>query len=468
MINIIKILTLLVGFGCSKSKDEDKTAPSPKQPVPMETEQPKQPQPTAFEDFEVDLGSISNLGAITQRTGTDKLHEQGFYGQNIRIAIFDNGYSGLNHSSGKRLPQQMKVMPFAGNALANSSHGTKMAEIIYGVASGLPQWTAESKGPQLFLYNTNGFSNLKTAVKEAVLNKIDVILYAQVWEYGDNDGTDGFINDVVRQATDAGILWINASGNFGESAYRSGFTIPENGSIQLPWEDKYLRMYVAVPKTNARIVLAWNDFDKSPDYRSPQNLDLHLFDSSMKNLASSLRDQNGGRDSTHSLFSAHAREILTVPLEAGIYYLGVDAKSRNFDSDAILTIAADGPGISFPDATGGDSLMAPAGNPGVLAVGAIDSRNTSVRIVDGKIVKPEVFVESAISFTDGTFHEGTSSASAIMTGAIAVWLSANGKVGLEKVRSAIETGLISASTRDFCLSRNQGCYPVPVLNFTNQ
>ena len=462
MKKIISSLIFISLISCSaKEKDSDQVKPTP--------DTPKAEEPAvSFQDFKVDLGTLKNLSSIVDETGTKKLQEKGFHGQNIKIAIFDNGYSGLNHSIGNRLPLGLSVMPSVGNNLANTSHGTKMAEIVYAVASGSAIWNEASSGPELLLYNTNGFSNLKAAIDDVVLRGVDVILYAQVWEYGDNDGTDGFINAVIKKATDKGIIWVNAAGNFGETAYRAKLTFDDKGKVSLPFKETYLRLHVTAPMTQARIVLAWNDFDQSPDYKTPQDLDLSLYDSSFKMLGSSAKEQNGGRDGTHSMFSAHAREILTMPLTAGTYYIAVDAKTRNFDENAHISVAVDGLGISLPEATSEDSLMAPAGNPAVLAVGAIDSQQTSVKVVDGAIVKPEIFVNSAVSFSDGVSHNGTSAASAITAGALAVWLSANGKTDIESIKSAISSGQITDRVKNFCLRGKSECFPINTLSLPVQ
>lgn len=454
---ILGALLLCLPVGCAPDKDKkDETTTDPVQ-------KPQGPGALALEDIEADLGAVGNLRAIVRATGVDRLQTRGYRGQNLKIAVFDNGYTGLNHSSGKRLPPDLKVMPAPGNEMADTTHGTKMAEIAYAVATGSPHWAPEISGPQMLLYNTNGFTNLKAAVDDAVNARVDIILYAQVWEYGDNDGTDGFVNEAIRKATEAGILWVNASGNFGLTTFRAPLELVEGGKVKLPWEERYLRLYVTAPVSPARIVLSWNDFDRSPDYRTPQNLDLRLLNSSKEVIATSDKDQNGGRDSTHSLFSAHAREIINTVLEAGTYYIAIDAKSRNFDPGAKITVAVDGPGVSMPEATGEDSLMAPAGNPGVIAVGALDSRKTSVLVRDGQIVKPELFLTSNIEFTDGIARDGTSAASAIATGALAAWISANGKASAETVRTAANAGVFGFGD-EFCVQgRSDLCLKVNTL-----
>jgi len=458
MKKIITSLIFMSLLGCSsKSDKESEQAKPPEAPTDA-------PRAVSFQDFKIDLGTLKNLDSILAETGMKSLHRKGFHGQNIKVAIFDNGYTGLNHSVGNRLPLGLSVTTAPGNSLANTSHGTKMAEIVHAVASGSAVWNEERQGPEIILYNTNGFTNLKAAVDDATMRGVDIILYAQVWEYGDNDGTDGFINAVIKKATDNGIIWVNASGNFGDTVYRSKLIFNDKGNVTLPWNGTYLRMHVSAPVTQARIVLAWNDFDQSPDYQTPQDLDLTLFDASFKKLGSSEKEQNGGRDGTHSLFSAHAREILTMTLPAGTYYIAVDAKTRNFDERARISIAVDGFGINLPESTGQDSMMAPAGNPSVLAVGAIDSKLTSVKVVDGAVVKPEVFINSMVSFSDGVEHSGTSAASAIAAGALAVWLSANGKSDLESIKNAIFSGQIAEKSRKFCLNIRTDCYIVPTLS----
>jgi hypothetical protein len=84
-----------------------------------------------------------------------------------------------------------------------------MAQIVWAMTG------KHAEGPKFFLLNTNGLSNLKAAVEHAIQQKVDLILYSQVWPFGGNfDGT-GFLNEQVNRATKEGIIWINAAGNNG-------------------------------------------------------------------------------------------------------------------------------------------------------------------------------------------------------------------------------------------------------------
>ena len=145
-----------------------------------------------------------------------------------------------------------------------------MAELLYGVLT--DDGKASAFEPAEFhLYNTYGFSNLQAAVNDVIARKIDLVLYAQNWEYGGNLDGHGFIDAVVGEATQAGILWINSTGDFGETTFNSPVRAGADGWASLPDPNQSVEIRCNQDPQNPqakcplRLVLSWNDFKDDPN-----------------------------------------------------------------------------------------------------------------------------------------------------------------------------------------------------------
>jgi hypothetical protein len=394
-------------------------------------------------------GVLTNLASIVEDQKLAPYHRGGFHGQGIKVAIFDNGFVGLNRSLGKRLPPDTKLAESPLPDMLQTNHGLKLAEIVYAIATGQTAYDAAVPGPTILLYNTNGFTNLRAAIDQAIADEVDVILYAQVWEYGGNFDGKGFINREVKRATDAGILWINAAGNVGQATYNGPVVYDDKGQVTLPHDGKYVRFTVAQSGTPVKVVLAWNDFDESKDYSTPQDLDLVLEDEQGTTVGEGLLRQTGSVEEKPANYSAHAREIINATLYSGTYFLSVEAKSKNFNPDSRLRLTVGGDHVRMLEKSEDDTILVPADNPAVLTVGATDVDYSGRKTMPDGSMKPEVSVRSEVRFDDGQAHFGTSAASAIAAGVVAVMGSANGALDREAAIRAMrraQTGRIVLPT----------------------
>lgn len=388
---------------------------------------------------------LANLDDIITRMGLSRYHDRSFRGRNITIAVLDNGYMGLKQSAGRRLPPWTKIEPSPRDEMQRTNHGTKMAEIAYAVASGSRFYRVDVNGPRILLFNANGFTNFKAAVNGAIKAKADLVLYSQVWEYGGNWDGGGFINQLVSKATAAGILWVNAAGNLGLTTYSGPVSLVGTKRVALPDADQTVRFTVPQDGTPVKIVLAWNDFRDSKDYRTEQDLDLILTDDQGQEKMSSKLVQSGSRGTDAEDYSAHAREIIQTQLKRGVYRLRVDAKTQNFVSTSRLRLTVDGNGVRMFSGTPSDSLPIPADNPSVITIGASDvgySCKNAAEVVGQR--KPDLSLKSYVQFNDGTGHHGTSAATAMAVGALAAYQSAWGKLDRSGVISLLQRGTFQA------------------------
>jgi hypothetical protein len=477
MISFIFCLTILSSCG-EKSKspsaqknnsDQKDHANGIKNPQLQDSFSPSQPSTppimgSAVEEIPIDMGALSNLEALKKRFNLSTYYTHGYHGQRLKVGIFDNGFAGLKHSLGKRLPPNLKVEKSFDPRMQPSSHGTKMAEIVYALTSGQNSYANNQSAPEIFLFNTNGFTNLQTAIDRALELKIDLVLYAQVWEFGGQFDGDGFINSEINRALKGGIVWINASGNGGASTYSGPINSKIGRWIEFKERNDRLQFIVPQDDTPTKVVLSWSDFKDSKNYKTNVDLDLIIEDSQGNLIQESRMSQTGSNESTPG-FSAHARESIEVTLKRGTYSVGVYYKSNSqLKEDSVdernrFRVTAVGSGITMPEGTPYDSLPIPADNQGVLAVGASDTdysgRLKPLSSDQPLREKPDLWLESEVVFTDPNesnplfqtqTHYGTSAASALATGVMAVYMSAWGKLSLEEILTICKDNVINCKT----------------------
>ena len=473
MVYILKILpaiSLTFFWGCGGKSGLD----SKNQPEPPSTENsgskqllspslPSTPpqEGDAVEAIPVDLGSLNHIETLIKKFNLKPYHRKGYFGQNIKIGIFDNGFAGLKNSRGRRLPPELTIEKSKDPRMQPSSHGTKMAEIIYGITTGSAEYHSLRASPDLYLFNTNGFSNLQAAVDRAIDLKLDMILYAQVWEFGGQFDGDGFINQEVNRALDAGILWINASGNGGASTYSGPLQTKVGHWVEFTPKSERLTFVVPQNETPTKIVLSWSDFKDSKNHKTEIDLDLILEDAQGQVIQESRLNQTGANEYTPG-YSAHARETLETTLNSGIYSIGVHYKSNRMLKEGAIDernrfrVTVVGNGIKMPHGTPTDSLPIPADNQKVIAVGALDTDDSGRWKPTGSYAhlreKPDLWLESEVVFSDPNepdhrfqtqTHYGTSAASALTTGLLAVYMSAWGPLSHQNVLERCRTGVFN-------------------------
>jgi hypothetical protein len=327
-------------------------------------------------------------------------------GNPVRVAILDNGF-GTYREGSSLLPPSARLIAGPVNPFSETNHGLSMAQIVWAVTGG------HTQGPRFYLINTNGFSNFKAAIDFVINEKIDIVLYSQVWSFGGNfDGT-GFINAQVTRATRAGVLWINAAGNFGGRVYNG--VVSNRLEAEVDFENQF-------DENNIRIVLTWADFKETEEYNTTKDLDLLIYDSNGKLVASSELIQKGEAPPLQgeSRLSSHAREIAYLPsLERGRYRIKIRNQSGNFrgtEKFRILFEDSKNDGLKFEQLQRRSEIMPPADHPDVLTVGE-DFEISSIGPTADFRIKPEIIVrDSTVRFSNGTQVRGSSTAAALIAG----------------------------------------------------
>jgi hypothetical protein len=338
--------------------------------------------------------------------------------------------------------------PVASPADLKVEHGLRMAQILTAFMT--DDMDATQWAPDLTLYNVFGYSNLKSAVDDIIANKVDLVLYSEVWEYGGNfDGT-GFINEQVTRATNSGVIWVNAAGNFGLTTYNSKIETLEESWVRLPDQNNALAIRCDAKKGKKcplKVVLSWNDFKNDVNVGTKKDLDLALTDDLLNVLQSSSLKQTTEEADDRPGFSKYPREIIQTEVSAGTYYLRVKNRSNNFKDRDRLRITVDGENLTMSSHSNDETLLNPADNTSVITVGASDSDRSST---SRRLGKPDITAPSSIELSEGGEYRGSSNSAAIVAAGLGLLKTSRPKLTRKDLLKTVTAG------RDYDSGANSG------------
>ena len=376
---------------------------------------------------------FQNLNQLANEIGITGFRVKPRAPQLVKVAILDNGFRGYQEQIGKTLPAttQYHAGPIAVDSQAEESHGLFMAQIVAGL---LDCAGAGTLPVEIHLFSAYGYTNLSAAVDQVVAEKFDVVLYSQVWEYGGNANGRGFINAVVNKATDAGVIWVNAAGNFADSTFVAAVQADTDDWAKLPGPNNSVQVRCQAHENGGtessaqpadeknchlRAVLSWNDFKDDVNMGTDKDLDLVLTDDTLKIVQSAALTQKKVLDANSQGQSLYPREILEADVVPGLYYLRVKIRSQNFNRVRDrLKITTSGDYVQLQNATNStESLLSPADNASVITVGASDSEKSSQGVSENK---PEISFDSAVKLKNGEIYKGTSNSAAIAAAGVII------------------------------------------------
>lgn len=219
----------------------------------------------------------------------------------VKVCILDIGFDGYqSRISEGELPSDVTVHSFRSDGKIESGtvHGAACAEIVHDMAP----------DAKLYLVNFNTEVEHHNAVDWLINTaKVNVISYSVGWtNAGDGKGT-GPINEDVKKASQAGIIWVGASGNYAEDHWEGTFKDGDHDNLHnFSGADEILDWYVPALYYVAAW-LSWDDFgtwDGTNYSGSNQDYDLYLYiwtGSSWKYVDKSVNVQNGGDWPTESV-----------------------------------------------------------------------------------------------------------------------------------------------------------------------
>jgi len=429
------------------------------------------------------VSRLANATEVRKRLGLTPEYAGVVRLEAVKVAVLDYGFAGLDQGK-PYLPASAEVVEHYSPEFIRrydlgdpnyqipldplNKHGRGMAQIIWAVTGSNPG------GPKFYLLNASGPTMLRRAVRYAIERKVDLILFSGWFEGGGNGDGRGPINQVVSQATSAGIPWINAAGNTGMRVYNGPVRVLNDGYLKLRdgKDIASLRFRNHADENTVTVTLSWNDYRETEDAGSNKDLDLYVEDWAGRIVGSSQKRQIVGTEAAGTEETRNPRERLilanlpaspTVPSDPDYCYrIRIKAPRGGFSASTdrlrVLVAAtreayvapgndAPRPALEFLDASGEEELYPPADHPLVLTVGDDDRASALGPTLDRRVKPDTILADSRAYFTDGEVTAGSSNAAAYVAGVVAVLKATNPMLQpADLLRIARQGPLMSASS----------------------
>ena len=345
-------------------------------------------------------------------------------------------------------------MDYTGEGIyaGESVHGTACAEVIHDM----------SQQAELYLYKVDDLVDLENAKDRCIQNGIDIINHSIGWfGTGIGDGR-GRACDIVNDAADNGILWINSAGNNAKSHYDGfWFDSDDDGWHNFSNEDEVMS-FEAEKGDEISVFLTWNDWPTSR-----QNYDLYL---SFVNSSGDLETVAKSTD-RQNILGGEPVESIEYKVESsgkyGIVVRSEDARPRRLK---IWSLDHD-----FEEyAVAKNSIGSPADARGAMSVGAIYHRNWNAGRIedyssrgpttDGRI-KPDLVAPTGVSTASyrPELYGGTSAAAPHVAGAAALIKSANPSYSRTQLWDALIEATVDIGTRGRDNDSGYGKLVLPIM-----
>ena len=348
---------------------------------------------------------------------------RGFTGRGIKVGVIDGGFVGVPSLQNRGELPTLSHRDFTGQGIFTETvHGSACAEIVHDIAP----------DAEIYLYKVGGMVSLENAKDAAIQEGVDIVTVSLGWDFarGFGDGT-GIACEIVDDAFQNNVLWVNAAGNEAQSKISALLSDPDSdGFHNFDGENEIIKLKNRQTGTTflqkgekVIAVLTWNEWP----------LTSHDYDLLLVKIEVDGSTEVVERADTKQLQSEPFEGLVYTIREAGTYGFAIwraqDAKVTLFKLFS-TTHALDGP-VSIAG-----SLTIPGDARGALTVGAlyhqnwttgpIDSYSSQGPTFDGRI-KPDLVAPagvSTISYSPDPYF-GTSAATPHVAGAAALLKSAN-------------------------------------------
>ena len=356
-------------------------------------------------------------------------HAAGAKGQGVKVAVIDGGFKGADKLR-EDIPVRRWFRDYTGTGIyaGTSAHGTACAEIVHDVA---PE-------AELYLYKVADIVDLENAKDRCIQNGVVIVSYSETWvNEGFGDGR-GIICDIVNDAADNGILWVNAVGNYAQKHYMDFWHDSDaDNRHDFAAGDDMVNFVDEIGIADAiRVTLTWDDW---PITTADYDLYLYYQDAfgNIEEVSKSTDVQDEG--------GAPVEFLEYVALQEGTY--GISVVRVGEAEPKKLRVWSWHHDIEYP--VPASSLGIPSDARGSLSVGAIHYDQWDLGILatyssrgptaDGRI-KPDLVAPSGVataSYGMNRLFGGTSAATPHVAGAAALLKSANPSLSRDDLWQAL-------------------------------
>ena len=347
----------------------------------------------------------------------------GFTGRGVKVGVIDIGFVGVPSLQNRGELPNLSHRDFTGEGIFQQGrlsesarvHGSACAEIVYDIAP----------DAEIYLYKVGGMVSLENAKDAAIQEGVDIVTVSLGWDFarGFGDGT-GIACEIVDDAFQNNVLWVNAAGNEAQSKISALLSDPDSdGFHNFDGEDEIVNLKNVQVGERVSAVLTWNEWP----------LTSHDYDLLLVKIEADGSTEVVARADTKQHQSQPFEGLVYTIRESGTYGLAIwrapDAKVTLFKLFS-TTHALDGP-VSIAG-----SLTIPGDARGALTVGALYHQNWTTGPIDfyssqgptfdGRI-KPDLVAPagvSTISYSPEPYF-GTSAATPHVAGAAALLKSAD-------------------------------------------
>ena len=340
----------------------------------------------------------------------------GFTGRGVKVGVIDGGFVGAPALQNRGELPNLSHRDFTGQGIFTETvHGSACAEIVHDIAP----------DAEIYLYKVGGMVSLENAKDAAIQEGVDIVTVSLGWDLarGFGDGT-GIACEIVDDAFQNNVLWVNAAGNEAQSKISALLNDPDgDGFHNFDGDNEIVNLKDVQVGERVSAVLTWNEWP----------LTSHDYDLLLVKIGTDGSTEVVARADTKQHQSEPFEGLVYTIRESGTYGLAIwrapDAKVTLFKLFS-TTHALDGP-VSIAG-----SLTIPGDARGALTVGALYHQNWTTGPIDfyssqgptfdGRI-KPDLVAPTGVSTISYSLEPyfGTSAATPHVAGAAALLKSAN-------------------------------------------
>ncbi len=344
----------------------------------------------------------AELDNILNQTNITAWKEAGWSGRGQKIGVIDRHFGGLD------IFDPGNLITVSGDRTAYNDDNIRLGVSVLQVINAI--------APDALLYacRYSDFNTFQSCVNWMIAKGVNIINHSASIPVVTLNGQNDWAQEVDR-ASAAGILWIDAAGDFEKAHLTEDFTdINSDGFHEFRRIAGYNQVlgFLPIRNTSGTVMLAWSD--DSTRAANQIDLDLRIIDyATGDEITSSQRPQTGNPGD-------NALELVTFDMSQPF---GIQVISRSGRTDTQFTLFVEF--ATLPQVPPDMSIVAPGDSAHALTVGALQGPLVAAYSSRGPVNgadKPDLVAPGEIRFPDGTEFIGSSAAAPIVAGfAALIW-----------------------------------------------